>query len=404
MNVLYFWPVITLFLISRIYAEEGLSNPNQFVILFCLYFVHSVLALRLPVNPKLSTRVLVLLCGLFFIGQNPKYENDHYRYLWDGQVLLKGHNPYAYPPMSIQLDDVSFKNRDKVAFPHLTTIYPPLALVLFSTAGLMGESYSLLFLQIVNLLILIWIIPKWFPAVGRGLLVLLPFFMKEFIQSVHIDLLAVGLFSIAVTKRSWIFQILCFFSKYLNMLFWPFLLLQRRQMRRPWKKMSAGLLLLVVSFFWILNANKEQLAGGESFVQYWVWNNAPILLLGKALNRLMEVRAVFIGLFGLFYFFILYRFYKAKKAVEIPYKAVFWSLFLCSPVLNPWYLVWLIPFGPSLIECVAILTTFLAYAPYSKLGETFNCFCLILQFILIVYCWLGNIQRFRLETQSFGKS
>jgi len=91
-----------------------------------------------------SVLVWIILVGLMmrvmaWFGL-PMFEDDHYRYLWDGAVTANGHNPFVYPPNS--LDDTPLEPManeaphvlSRVNHAHLSTIYPPTAQGAFALA------------------------------------------------------------------------------------------------------------------------------------------------------------------------------------------------------------------------------------------------------------------------------
>src|SRR5689334_14643028 len=60
------------------------------------------------------------------------FDDDIWRYLWDGHVAAAGVNPYATAPASAALDALAADPpwsdiRDNVSYPAVATIYPPLA-------------------------------------------------------------------------------------------------------------------------------------------------------------------------------------------------------------------------------------------------------------------------------------
>ncbi|MHC4779714.1 MAG: hypothetical protein ACYTFG_14155, partial [Planctomycetota bacterium] len=64
-------------------------------------FLFTLPALRRTRNGR-GLLVWVFLVGVVLRGltliSTPMLENDYYRYLWDGAVVSRGYNPYAYSP------------------------------------------------------------------------------------------------------------------------------------------------------------------------------------------------------------------------------------------------------------------------------------------------------------------
>ncbi|MGF1545615.1 MAG: glycosyltransferase 87 family protein [Parvularculaceae bacterium] len=95
---------------------------------------------------------------LAFFGSTPIYEDDWYRYLWDGAVVAEGVNPYVVTPADASLTDAfgaplpATNDADvqrlralgasldhwpeRINYPFVSTIYPPLAQAAFAAANL----------------------------------------------------------------------------------------------------------------------------------------------------------------------------------------------------------------------------------------------------------------------------
>ena len=68
----------------------------------------------------------------------PELSDDIYRYLWDGNLLTQGVNPYAHPPGDSALVALHTPWHGEINHPDVPTIYPPLAQLLFGAAALAG--------------------------------------------------------------------------------------------------------------------------------------------------------------------------------------------------------------------------------------------------------------------------
>lgn len=87
-----------------------------------------------------------IIARLILIPAQPVVENDFYRYLWDGAVTANGFNPYEYSPKEAlnenterevpeilkQLAEESGEIIHGINHPHIRTIYPPVAQVIFA--------------------------------------------------------------------------------------------------------------------------------------------------------------------------------------------------------------------------------------------------------------------------------
>lgn len=79
----------------------------------------------------------IILRAMMFVSE-PIQEDDFYRYIWDGQVILHGMNPYTKSPSEMSLHDLGIQEgdsvwidaytvKDRVNYPEVSTVYPPVA-------------------------------------------------------------------------------------------------------------------------------------------------------------------------------------------------------------------------------------------------------------------------------------
>lgn len=138
------------------------------------------------------------------------YDDDAWRYLWDGHVLANGGNPYLHPPFDPALDElvdapgrgarpVWGDIRENVNHPNVPTVYPPLAQGLFALAHRLAPG-SLLALKLLlvgfDLLAAVFVALALKDLGRPPALVLLylwnPLVIKAFAGSAHVDGLVVA--------------------------------------------------------------------------------------------------------------------------------------------------------------------------------------------------------------------
>lgn len=188
------------------------------------YMVAGVIFLALPavipgcadLAPEARRRlaVLMVIAGLamrlVMLPSQPVLENDYQRYLWDGAVVAHGMSPYAAAPaaakqagpetplgrLAAQSGDVL----DRISYPHLRSIYPPVAELAFAAAHLVGP-FSLtawrLFALVLDGLSL-WLLLGLLAATGRSALWATlywwnPIVIKELHNSAHSEVVLVPL-------------------------------------------------------------------------------------------------------------------------------------------------------------------------------------------------------------------
>ena len=119
-------------------------------------------------------RLLALVLGVGFairavtMFSTPILEDDFYRYLWDGAVVAEGTDPYRYTPAEVLTADVDADSASELAalsllsnsstpvaqrinYPRLTSIYPPLTQGVFAL-GASIEAFSLHVWRLILLL------------------------------------------------------------------------------------------------------------------------------------------------------------------------------------------------------------------------------------------------------------
>lgn len=89
---------------------------------------------------SLGILAVALLLRVILLPLPPTLSDDVLRYLWDGRVVNHGANPYALTPESEEL--AALRDAEWLHVPHrdVETVYPPLALALFSIAAALPRS------------------------------------------------------------------------------------------------------------------------------------------------------------------------------------------------------------------------------------------------------------------------
>ncbi len=89
-------------------------------------------------SSELSWQAILLVAAglrLLLLPLTPTLSDDLYRYLWDGRVVGAGHNPYLLAPDAPELEPLRDALWERLPHRQVATVYPPLAMGLFSIAA-----------------------------------------------------------------------------------------------------------------------------------------------------------------------------------------------------------------------------------------------------------------------------
>lgn len=366
----YIWLAIN----SQYYGDASLWQLYAVVgpcfFLSVLVFIHYWLNDEpFPVGLMLGFAVLFRLIGL---NTYPLLEDDIFRFLWDGRMSVETGTPYGIAPAEFFNAEYLPENFDSVLGainnPAIATIYGPLCQWAFAAAYLIapGEIWPLqLIFGLADLGVILLLL-----RLAKPQFVLLyawsPLVVKEFVITAHPDVLGV-MFMVAAflacKHRSFILagvmMALACGVKIFALMLLPFLL------GFHWRAYLAFAItaIVIAAPFGVIEAwfptGLAAMSGG------WLFN-APVylaLLPWVSLSTLKLVLVILLALGCAAY--LLYFLHRGDSAITVRGDLLFAALFLATPALNAWYLVWLLPFAvlyPSIWAWTASLSIFLAYA------------------------------------------
>jgi len=355
---------LTYYLEEKYKINKTFDFFNYYILFSTIYFLWAKFT-----NFTLKSSKHVFILGLMFIGTEPIFENDHYRYLWEGKVIAEGFNPYKTAPNSKKLDSIEFEKRDSIGYSQLTSIYPPLAQMFFIIHSPFSYKIAFCFMQFLGLLMLIYIIFNIFEVRSKSLILLLPYFYKEFVSSVHIDILAIFVMVFLLKKNS-IFSavVVSFTAKILSIVILPLLFIKGLFTDRALLIKTVITSLMVISIVYLYPFKVGGQSGGEAYISDWSWNSLLGLILNKFNIADLSGRVILLSLYSLSYAYIIRHFYKNKfRNINRYFGLSYLFLFLFTPVLHPWYLIWGIVFiRNNQFFAIYIFSSFLAYYNYGS--------------------------------------
>jgi len=322
---------------------------------------------------------------LMWLWSTPIYEDDFYRYFWDGAQIASGVNPYLHAPVdaravglpsdislppsavkpeNAQLAEIAKSGpQDRVAYPYIRTIYPPVAQAFFTLNHLLSpwglDSWRLILFAVdcVSLWLAFGLLralgkPKWQAMIFW----LNPLILTETMNAGHMDalllpfLLGTALFA----ARGKFCAAGLSLAAAVGVKLWPIMLaplLFRSLLKRPRKLMVVALPFAAITALLLapqILAKLDQTAGVAAYAAGWQTNAFLFGIIDYISVNILSApeltgRLVVVAILGLV---VLQQARKSPdhaEAISSKFLLVTAALFLLSPTGYPWYLVWLIP-------------------------------------------------------------
>jgi len=356
-------------------------SASLIFILLCIY----ILKIDLPKNYVYFLLVCGLILRISVMFIHPTGSDDYYRYVWDGKVLANGINPYQYAPADEELSHLhSDILPEFVKFPEIKTVYPPLSLILFYAGYLIGgETFwgikiLLLLFELLTFRGLFLILTELkLPQKNILLYALAPLLIFQLLIDAHVDgfglpLLIFAIYFFLKKKNilSLIFIGLSICIKPLGLILIPIVFLSEKGIKEKVKIIIIPLVvvgLIYLSFIFSTNVFEAL----TNFTVNWTFNGFVFEILNSFLNDNQKARLIGGIVFVIIYSAIIFS---KKDFLNKIYLSVF-LLFIFSPIVHQWYVVWLavlIPFIPrwsGILYTTLISLTVFTIMNYQLYGE-----------------------------------
>lgn len=328
---------------------------SSFVYLIFVYILY-----RNSVSGKIVTTIVFvfLISKILFLFVKPVGSDDYYRYIWDGKVHASGMNPYLYAPNDPTLNSLhSELLPQQVSYPHIKTIYFPVAQWLFALNYFAGGE-SVVALKLLYLLFELLILFSLFQLLRRLkidtkfilIYASLPLINFQYFVDAHIDLpgaalmlASVGLYFYDKKIAAYILLGLSLSIKPTGFLLIPIFAINEIGAKRIIMSLLFPPLIFVITFLPYAFAALP-LDTLLNFTVNWTFNGMIYNFLRLFINDHTTVRLLCGALFAIIYFLILF------KEVAVIQK-IFFSIFLLiifSPIAHPWYFIWFAVFLPPI--------------------------------------------------------
>lgn len=328
-----------------------------------------------PLTPIVIFAVLFRLVGIITA---PQFEDDYFRYLWDGFVLSELGNPYQYPPSHYFTGDhipAPYQRvLDGINYPDIPTIYAPTLQFSFLLAHwtLPAQVMGLQLIYSTADVILILLLSKMTDRRNLMLYAWNPLVIKEVAFTAHPDVLGT-MFLIAAMyfvksrpRLSVMSLALSVCAKPFAWVIAPFILLQHRK-----KNLLLFAVIVLVIYIPFLATGATDLTTLSVFGKSWEYNAALYTVASRFLPA-TDARLLCGVLFAALYLVYARRYYVSGRT-EIRGDMLLGGLLILSPVINPWYLVWILPFAAlhrDVWPWVASFAVLLSYFTGQNIGDS----------------------------------
>ncbi len=302
-------------------------------------------------KPPITARTVFLIAVLGHLvalfGQTI-FEDDYYRFIWDGWRVLESGSPYGIPPEKF-VDNPSVPAAmqgvlEWVNYPELPTIYGPVLQILFAAVHLLSGSdeLGLRILFAGGALLLTALVLRRHRPSTAALFAWNPLVVAESTLHLHPDvLMALALFAALIAGRrhpvvAGILIAVAAGVKIVALAAWPILL----RLKPTAMIASIGTLAALYALFAVQGLGVG-FDSTETFATQWYFN--PLVyelfffVFGPTWGRLLAIVAA-----G---FLVLWLHARARSFDRVPLAAIFGTILLFAPAVNAWYLIWLLPFA-----------------------------------------------------------
>ena len=245
--------IIEILCVAMAYLGDIKKNIPCFAVLYIVSFIAYIFTVfyisknteNIEEDNNRSRKILwaIIIFALMFrltlLPMTPS--DDIYRYLWEGKLQLNGINPYSHSPESSSLEYLRDGFFSGINHKHLTTIYPPLTLMVFAIADYISHSLIsmksiFLFFDILSIFLLLRflkvmeksqlnvLVYAWSP------LILISFAARGHCDSLQIFFIILAMYLCAIRKnlRSTVSIALAVMSKFIFIIIAPVLIAAKK--------------------------------------------------------------------------------------------------------------------------------------------------------------------------------
>ena len=417
-------------------------NRNESALLLgsiCILFVAYFIILKN--HKKLNFNVLFifgLIFRLLFIFSTPTLSDDFYRFIWDGNLLAHGINPFRFLPMEILkngLIENSYANQyllQQMNSPGYYSVYPPMMQFVFFIGSKLSFGSQMIAIILMRIIIVAAEIGTFFYL--KKLLVLLqlnpmktfiywlnPLVIIELTGNIHFEGIMVffvvaAFYYLLQNKLEWsaLFFALAVSTKMIPLILLPIIVnklgIKKGLIYATIATVATGILF---SGFIDIQLIKNISNSIELYFQTFEFNASVYYLLrfigyqfyGYNLIGTIGKILPFISLI-----IILYISFKKKYCENNKEKlfaesiSILFVYYLSALIVHPWYITFLLVFSIFANHTFVIVWSglvFLTYTSYSTIPYHENMYCIFLEYAIVLAIYFLNTRGKLLQSEIF---
>jgi hypothetical protein len=328
----------------------------------------------------------VFAAFLISLFSAPLFENDFLRYYWDATQLSQSQSPYLPPQDSPKLAEFEL-HYEKLDYSSYASIYQASTQILFLLAYKVGLSTRQGFhfaLSIVYFLAFCIFLNSLKININQKLCWLLqPLFLRESINCLHFDII-IGIFlALSISTKSVKLKA-AFIAIALGFKLGPVLRLLDFNLWRKKIHLQLTLFAAITILPWLVVGHFQDWI--KAFIRFgndWEMNSGLFRWLNSSQELELYLSKISISFINLSLLLALFLFFKKndlwRKNINHAWYWLFYLFLITSPVVNPWYFLWILPLIISskvplhLPTQLSILPLILSYSfYYYKDSDTFT--------------------------------
>ena len=343
-------------------------------------------------NQLIDYRWLIIgavLARLVLFWVEPYTSNDVDRYLFDGKIALSGFDPYQISHDAPQLANLRASWAPPDEHAKYATLYPPLALALFSFAALADVEHAFLIWKLLvtsagflTLILTIKILQKLDRLHHLPLVALSPLLILETSVGLHLDSFSalfvcatIYYFQLKKLKLAGVFIGLGALVKLLPIVLLAPLFFGLKNFKSKFSICLAAISTITIGYLVVFSIGFIPVGSIGVFFEKWrfgspIFSSLELVFTDYSLLVIIMILAI-IGFLTL-----IYRAHVRTHSIKADSLLFHWALaipLLLSPVIFPWYLMALVPLLAIRPSFFLLFWTSLIPLTYEVLGQFACC-------------------------------